>query len=214
LKPLLPLLLAALVCASCREERSARTGVLEAPATPSHALNPLPDPELEGGHVGKAPRRISVSQLAASIEVTTGQKWKQLDQLAPSLGKADYALVTQETYEPTMVFAKFLDDGAREVCLLAAKADLAATSSEARVLSRDVKDQVATPTSIPAEAVRQNIQTLSVRFWGSPLRGAELDDWAQLFSRLATQGEAAKKPEHAWAALCIAFLTDPRFFTY
>jgi hypothetical protein len=86
-----------------------------------------PDPELAGGHVGRAPRRLTTAQLKASIRVTTGRDWSQIDNLAASLGRADYALVNAEATETNLVFAKFLDDGAREVCLAAADADLKQT---------------------------------------------------------------------------------------
>ena len=53
------------------------------------SLTPLPDPDLQGGHVGRAPRRLTVAQLNASILITTGRQWSQIDNLAASLGKAD-----------------------------------------------------------------------------------------------------------------------------
>src|SRR6185312_10998094 len=81
------------------------------------AITALPDPELQGGHVGRAPRRITTAQLKSSIRVTTGRDWSQIDNLAASLGQADYALLNAESTETNLVFAKFLEDGAREVCL-------------------------------------------------------------------------------------------------
>src|SRR5262245_16178045 len=55
-------------------------------------LNPLPDPEMNGGHAGRAPRRISVAQLKTSIVTVTGRQWSQIDNLAGSLGQADFAI--------------------------------------------------------------------------------------------------------------------------
>jgi len=53
-----------------------------------------------------------------------GRPWASLDSLAPSLGRADYAAINSENIEPNLVFAKFLEDGAREVCMAQAAAEL------------------------------------------------------------------------------------------
>lgn len=174
----------------------------------------LPDPELSGGHVGRAPRRISVAQLKASIQTTTGRQWSQIDKLAASLGSADYALVNAEGTEPNLVFAKFLEDGAREVCLATAQADLAESSPDKRVLARDVPGNLIDLRQLSDQTRRDNLVYLSTRFWGQPLAGAELDKWSASFKALAERAEVAKKRREAWGALCVAFMTDPRFVTY
>ena len=174
----------------------------------------LPDPELSGGHVGRAPRRISVAQLKASIQTTTGRQWSQIDKLAASLGSADYALVNAEATEPNLVFAKFLEDGAREVCLATAQADLTETDPAKRVLARDVPGNLADLRKLSEQARRDNLSYLSTRFWGQPLAGDELVKWNDSFKTLAERAEVAKKRREAWGALCIAFMTDPRFVTY
>jgi hypothetical protein len=177
-------------------------------------ISPLPDPELSGGHVGRAPRRITVAQLKTSIEVTTGRQWSQIDKLAASLGRADYALVNAEATEPNLVFAKFLEDGAREVCLATAQADLMESDPSKRVLSRDVPGDLKDLRQLSAQTRKDNLVYLSTRFWGEPLSGAELDRWNESFVKLAERAEVAKKRREAWGALCIAFMTDPRFVTY
>lgn len=174
----------------------------------------LPDPELSGGHVGRAPRRITVAQLKASIQTTTGRQWSQIDKLAASLGSADYALVDAEATEPNLVFAKFLEDGAREVCLATAQADLAENDPGKRVLARDVPGNLMDLRQLSDQTRRDNLVYLSTRFWGQPLSGAELDKWNDSFKTLAERAEVAKKRREAWGALCIAFMTDPRFVTY
>jgi len=198
----------------------------KAPATPaprSAELTPvdlsnhpvpavLPDPEANGGHVGRAPRRITVAQLKQSIAVTTGRQWTQIDTLAASLGAADFALVNSESTEPNLVFAKFLEDGAREVCLNAGRDDLARAPA-ARVLYPLVPD-TRDFTTLTDAAVRQNLGYLSVRFWGQPMGEAELTTWATSFKAIATAAKAANKPEQAWGAVCIALMIDPRFITY
>ena len=178
------------------------------------AIDPLPDPDLSGGHVGRAPRRITVAQLKSSIQVTTGRQWSQIDRLAASLGQADYALVNAEATEPNLVFAKFLEDGAREVCLSAAQADLDQPASDKRVLSPSIPSGVTDLTKISDADLSANLTYLSTRFWGQPLSETELATWSASFKKIAAAAEKAKKKKEAWAAICIALMTDPRFTTY
>jgi hypothetical protein len=173
----------------------------------------LPDPELAGGHVGRAPRRLTTAQLKSSIRVTTGRDWSQIDNLAASLGRADYALVNAEATETNLVFAKFLDDGAREVCLATADADLKQTDATQRILSREVPAS-ADLAALDDETVRKNLTYLSTRFWGEPLAGDELTTWANTFKNIAVRAKTAKKPREAWGSICMALMTDARFITY
>ncbi|MBL8949178.1 MAG: hypothetical protein JNK82_00275 [Myxococcaceae bacterium] len=180
----------------------------------------LPDPDLQGGHVGRAPRRITVAQLKQSILITTGRQWSEIDNLAPSLGRADYALVNAEAIEPNLVFAKFLEDGARQVCLGAAQADLSRPVAADRVLSPLV-GTATDLTTLVDDDVKKNLVYLSTRFWGQPLAGAELDTWATTFKGLAQATKTPVPPatvaaprHHAWGGICVALMTDPRFFTY
>jgi hypothetical protein len=208
------LLAAAAACSSSDPTPAPRPAQLK-PIPPGHPpIEPLPDPELSGGHVGRAPRRITVAQLKSSIQITTGRQWSQIDNLAASLGRADYALVNAEATEPNLVFAKFLEDGAREVCTTTAQADLAETDASKRVLSPEVPASVSDLSKISDEIAKQNLVYLSTRFWGEPLAGAELDTWAASFKMIAARAEAAKKKREAWGAICIALMTDPRFSTY
>ena len=177
------------------------------------SLTPLPDPEANGGHAGRAPRRISVPQLKASILTVTGRQWTQIDNLASSLGQADYALTVSDATEPNLVFAKFLDDGAREVCLNVARDDLARAQNQ-RVLWPDVPGTSRDFTTLDAATIAKNLGTLSVRFWGSPLDEAELIDWTATFKKLAARAKTINKPEQAWGSVCVAMMTDPRFITY
>jgi hypothetical protein len=182
---------------------------------PGHPMPaPLPDPELQGGHVGRAPRRLTVTQLDRAIELAVGRRWTGLDSVAASLGRADFAMVATENTEPNLVFAKFLEDGARDVCLATANADLAATTAAARVLARELPDNITNLTTFTDAQVRQNLVYLSTRFWGQPLNGAELDSWTTLFRSLAARGQTAGRRNHTLAAVCIALITDPRFLTY
>ena len=176
-------------------------------------LTPLPDPEMNGGHAGRAPRRISVPQLKSSIVTVTGRQWTQIDNLASSLGQADFAVTVSDATEPNLVFAKFLDDGAREVCLNVARDDLN-RAQNLRVLWPEVPGAGRDFTALDDATIQKNLSTLSVRFWGSPLDTAELADWTASFKKLATRAKTVNKPEQAWGSICVAMMTDPRFITY
>jgi hypothetical protein len=189
-------------------------GQLEPVPNPHGDSWQLPDPELQEGRVGRAPRRITVDQLDASIRTAVGRPWDDLDDLATSMGRADYALVVSENTEPNLVFAKFLEDGARRVCLDQAKAELPLADPAARVLSRTLPGSVGNLTALTDAQVRELLVYLSTRFWGAPLAGEELTKWAGFFKQAATRAETLKKRDQAFAAVCVALLTDPRFLTY
>jgi len=211
---LLVSLLASLSLIGCAKSVDTPAELLPTGATqPTATL--LPDPDAQGGHVGRAPRRISVAQLKASILMTTGRQWSSIDTLAPSLGQADYALVNSESIEPNLVFAKFLEDGAREVCLATAQADLATgTTPATRTLAQKLPQDLSDLTKLSDAAVRDNLGYLSLRFWGEPLHDTELDAWAGFFKQAAARAQAINKRDQALAATCIALMTDPRFLTY
>jgi hypothetical protein len=173
---------------------------------------PLPDPDLQGGHVGRAPRRLTVAQLGQSILTTTGRQWSQLNARSASLGQADFALVNAEGTETNLVFTKFLEDGAREVCLAAATEDLAKASAADRLLSPNLGTDLAALTDAELTA---NFGYLSTRFWGQPLKADELTQWISTFRAVAAKANtSAALKKQAWASMCIAMMTDARFFTY
>lgn len=210
--------LALLLALGCSEQAPAplppaQPAELE-PLPPGHPpLQPLPDPELAEGHVGRAPRRITTAQLGSSILVATGRKWSQLENLAASLGRADYALVNAEATETNLVFAKFLEDGAREVCMATAEADLQQKEASLRVLS-PLLPTTADLAALDDESVRKNLIYLSTRFWGEPLSGDELASFCATAKSIAARAKTIKKPREAWGAICVALMTDARFITY
>ncbi|ADO74757.1 hypothetical protein [Stigmatella aurantiaca] len=175
---------------------------------------PLPDPEEQGGSVGRAPRRLTVAQLKTSIQTTVGRPWDELETLAPSLGRADYANIVTENTEPNLVFAKFMEDGARKVCLDQAAAELNQADPNARVLSRTVPGSIKDMKALSDAQVEQLVVYLSTRFWGAPLAGEELPKWKRLFTQSSTRALTLKKPDQAFAVMCIAMMTDTRFITY
>ncbi len=185
-------------------------------------FEPLPDPEAQSGSVGRAPRRLTVSQLDAAILNAVGRRWitpdgrDGIDARATSLGRADYALVVNENTEPNLVFAKFLEDGARLVCTLQAKDELAQADASLRTLSRTLPGKWDDLRKLTDAQVREFLIYNSTRFWGSPLTGDELTKWVGLFTQASARVEAMnpKRRDSALAVVCIAMLTDPRFITY
>ncbi len=192
-------------------------GQIEPIPNPHGSVTPLPDPEMQAGSVGRAPRRITVAQLKTSIETTVGRPWTGLEALAPSLGRADFANIVSENTEPNLVFAKFLEDGAREVCLAQATAELTIADPNARVLSRTVPTLAGTAGNLTQLTDAQKTELLvylSTRFWGAPLSGDELTRWKNFFTQAASRSEAIRRRDQALAAMCIAMMTDSRFLTY
>ncbi|HEY8207528.1 MAG TPA: hypothetical protein VIG99_08610 [Myxococcaceae bacterium] len=209
--PALALMAAAAACSKVKEQET----TLEQLAPGHPPLTPLVDPDLQGGHVGRAPRRLTVAQLDASITTAVGRRWTGIDSVAATLGKPDFAMTVTEATDPNLVFAKFLEDGAREVCVAQAQADIAAASAANRVLAHDLPDNITNLNNLTPAQVKQNLTYLSLRFWGEPLQGTELDAWATLFStKLAPRAQTINRRDQAFAALCIALITDPRFMSY
>lgn len=201
-------------CSSKPVEKPAMEGTLETVDMGHHPPTvKLADPEQNQGHIGRKPRRISVAQLRESILTTTGRQWSQLNSLAATLGQADYALTVSESTEVNLVFAKFLEDGAREVCLATANADLNRPAPD-RVLFPDVMVTNRDFTMMSDDAIKANLSYLAIRFWGQPFSNAERDSWASTFKTVAARAKTINRPEQAWGAMCIAFMTDPRFATY
>jgi hypothetical protein len=197
------------------------------PALPSEPI--LPEEALSSGdRVGRAPRRLSVDQLRASLLAATGFTWvasrrvsdsdaesgfrklpdaDMLEALAPTLGRADYATTTSDSVDPAVTFSKLAGDAARAACRASIQADLA-TNGERRIL-HDVKprDTLASQEA----AVRANLSYLALRFWGRTIapRDPELAALLTLFDRASVA-----RPEEGWRAVCIAMATDPQFLTY
>ncbi|MCP3135731.1 hypothetical protein [Pyxidicoccus xibeiensis] len=187
-------------------------------------FEPLPDPEAQNGSVGRAPRRLTVAQLDAAIFHAVGRRWitddgrDGIDARATSLGRADYALVVNENTEPNLVFAKFLEDGARYTCLKQADAEVKLTDPSLRTLSRTLPGAWGDLRKLTDAQVREYLVYNSTRFWGAPLEGEELTKWVTLFTQAAARVESLntnpKRRDQVLAVVCIAMLTDPRFITY
>jgi|SRR5215217_3038991 len=209
-------------CNKSSEEKPGPTldGQLEPVANPHQPgdFDPLPDPEAQGGSVGRAPRRLTVAQLDAAILEAVGRRWVNggdgIDARASSLGRADFALVSSENTEPNLVFAKFLEDGARFVCIAQAGDEVKQADASKRTLSRTLPGTWDDLRKLTDAQVREFLVYNSLRFWGAPLEGEELTKWVGFFTQATARAETAKRRSDALAVMCIAMLTDARFITY
>lgn len=201
---------------------------------------PLADPTMNDGRIGRAPRRLNVRQLRASLLSVLGVTWTQprrilsadyasgfyddpnadmLDLLSLTLGQPDYNNFTSESLDPGAVFSKLVGDGVRKACRDGLTLDVARPATQ-RVLLRTVSE---TDTLAAREsAVRANIAYLVMRFWARTVRpdDAAVTDLVNLF-RIAstapastTPALAAGTPIEGWRAVCVALATDPQFLTY
>jgi hypothetical protein len=177
---------------------------------------------------GRAPKRLGVDQLRASLVAATGFGWTEfrrisdadqlygyadrdadvLDLLAPTLGRPDYRTSTTETTDPSITFTKAAGDAARSACKRAVFMETQRGSPP--ILFKYVKP-ADTLQSNPG-AVRKNLAYLVLRFWGRtvPETSPEVAPLESLFDRAAHLGQ----PADGWRAVCIALATDPQFLTY
>jgi hypothetical protein len=178
------------------------------------------DPIASAEHTGRAPRRLTVDQLRASLLAATGFTWvasrrvsdpesatgftnlpdaDMLDALAPTLGRADYATTTIESIDPAVTFTKLAGDAARSACRASVKADMSLPEGERRIARY--------------ADVRRNLAYLALRFWGRALdpNDAQLEPLRTLFGKSSTAGGGESD---GWRAVCIAMATDPQFLTY
>lgn len=162
---------------------------------------------------GRDRRRMDIDQLSASIEqVTGGLRWMdgdvdQFEALSGTLGKPDYVNNTQEDLDPSLLFQKFLDDAAADVCsdLMAREA----ASPEVFLVNATLAD---TWDNNP-DAVKANLAYLVLRFHGRQLDpdSATLEPWTWLFR---TSLQVTGDPQDSWKTVCVGLMTHPDFYTY
>ena len=223
--------------------RAIATPLGPAPALPDgHPIVPLAEPASNGGRVGRAPRRLDVEQLRASLLAATGHTWvasrrvldpespsgftqladaDMLEALAATLGRPDYVTSTSESIEPAVTFAKLAGDAARSACRAAVQGDAAGKSPPhilVRVAARDTRTS-------NRPAVEANLSFLALRFWARRIAPGdpELARLADLFERARSApastdasgtARAAATTLDGWRAVCIAMATDLQFLTY
>ena len=191
----------------------------------SVSLMPKPEPE-EDPYRNR--RRMDLDQLDAAIKtVSGGLEWtvngdNQFEELSSTLGKPDYATITQEDLDTSAMFLKFLNDAARDVCFKLVEQDAA------RAVSNRILFRYATPEQTMASdpnSIEINLVYLLKRFHGlsaiascedcddeSPnALGNELQQWVWLYQAAE---HVSGSSSDAWRTVCIALMTHPDFYMY
>ena len=190
------------------------------PATPAELRPPV--------NIARRPRRrMNVDQLSDAMRrVSGGIGWTNargddlFESLAATLGRPDYIQRTVEELEPTVLFQKFLDDAARDVCTRMLAADMASLQAEAaadpenpptaRILLRHV-DADDTIADAP-DAVDRNLRHLLAWFHGRDARDA--DSLAYLKVLVESAAALTDDPTQSWLGVCGVLFTHPDFYTY
>lgn len=169
-----------------------------------------PAPE---GQLGRERRRMSVKQLADSIEQATGHRWMDRDddlfeEFSPTLGVPDWGERTTENLTPDLVFNKLLEDAATEVC-----ADLVLEESsggERLLVGVDLRSTLANDR----ESIESALSGALLRFHGHdiPAGDERLGGWVWLFD--STTSVTDGDTQMAWKAVCTALIIHPDFYTY
>ncbi len=195
---------------------------LEAPPEPSTPelgeFTPVDGGDLaEEGQAGRDFRRMDIDQLSASIERVTGHAWTRevggedvdrFEELAPTLGVPDYIEVVSDPLSPSLLFQKFLDDAALDVCPRLVQDDLE-RSDGTRWLIRHVQPS----DTAESPDMQRTLKDALLRFHGKAVadESQELAEWVFLMRSL---NEVASQPQTRWESLCVALITHPDFYLY
>lgn len=175
-------------------------------AVPRDAADPLPPhhPPVGSNVASRGPRRLSVEELERTWEAAaqlTPDSVQIPENMARSLGDADWLSVTEPSLIPSPLFMKFMVDVAAILCNQVLTADRQ-RPTENRVVLRYEDD------------ADRNIRQLLLRFWAVD---APADDDPDIV-RLRAAFEAARAGPGGelagWLAVCIALTTSPEFLLY
>jgi len=180
-------------------------------------------------------RRMDIDQLDASIrQVTGGIGWESWDRSEPprvreryfekfsdTLGVPDYVNSASEDLTVSLLFVKFLDDAARDVCFRLADRE-AGEGESYDGEPQGIFDPVAVTTvDNSPEQVSDALAAMLLRFHGRSVApdDPQLDPWRDAYGRLETavlavEGDDDPEPRRIWAGLCVAMITHPDFYTY
>lgn len=163
-------------------------------------------------------RRMDLDQLALAIHTVTGQHWmsnadgsgqKMFEVLSLTLGKPDFLQSTQEDLNPTLLFSKFLDDAARDVCYRAVEQETQMAPADRRVLAKVNLEQPLTDRA----AVNDNLSHLLLTFHGVRAEPGDVrvTNWRWLLDNTEAPDAAPLTP---WVNVCTALLTHPDFYSF
>jgi len=182
-------------------------------ALPDGSLTDLGDATAPEGQVGRDRHRMTVPQLADSIERVTGLRWMdgdddRFEELSPTLGVPDWVERTTENRTPDLVFNKVLDDAAAEIC--EELVELEAVGGEVLLVGVSLTSTLESDRP----AIEAAMSRALLRFHGHdiPVGDDRLGGWMWLLE--STLNVTAGDSQVAWQAVCTALLVHPDFYTY
>ncbi|MSQ83668.1 MAG: hypothetical protein EXR77_12415 [Myxococcales bacterium] len=142
--------------------------------------------------------------------------------LGRALGRPDYNTITDEDTKPSILYTKFMDDMARDVCQRLLDSDAQKPAAD-RTLLRFVP--LDGPTAVVD--IQKNLRYLVLRFWGryvppSATATGPTAAGANGIESLQTLWQAAAGPTpqtkgqaaQGWRAVCVGLLVSPAFHLY
>jgi hypothetical protein len=175
------------------------------------------------------PRRLTVAQLERSLGIALGKDTQGRDitwrlangtngfaSVSQALGEPDYLSTTDRAYEPSLLYAKFVDDAARSGCDQALDADATRATKGDRVLLRHV--EITDTIETNAAGFDANIRYLKLRIHGVKLAAdADTKPLSGLFTtamKASVDPDPQVKGRAGWRAVCVALITAPEFQFY
>ena len=149
-----------------------------------------------------------MDQVAKSISALFGgivwrpsptSKTDNFKALAATLGKADYITITEESYEPSMLFMKYMDDMAGYVCRMAVARDAAEPDWASRLVVPFPDD------------VDLNLRFLRLKFHSVYVDESDpkaISPYRKLYDEALKATSSVTK---AWETVCVAIVTAPEF---
>lgn len=162
---------------------------------------------------GREWRRMDIDQLDASLQAATGgHTWTEdgenlFVKLSGTLGKPDYLGATSEDVSPGLLFQKFLDDGAKQVCTDFVWDELSKGEERLWLVELGSVDTLASEPELVEQAVARGL----LRFHGKVVGGEDLQPWVDTFDAVATE---TGEPARGWVVLCVATITHPDFYAH
>ena len=160
---------------------------------------------------GRRLRRMSADQFVASLEVATGQRWRDYERFAGAMGRADFAEITEEGTELNVTFEKLVEDAARATCDDAVAADVAGADPAVVLRHATVEDR-------DSAAYRENLRYLYLRFLAQKIESDEdprLAPWLALLSAPADNEMLSDADlRRRWTAVCVGLVTHADFVAY
>lgn len=188
-------------------------------------------------------RRMDVDQLDQAIREVTGNRvdgelvgsigWESFrntdgvytvreryfNTFGDTLGVPDYITSSAEDRTVSLLFEKFLDDAARDVCRRLVDRE----NGDGRPYDGEPQGIFGT-IDVSAEAPTQDeidttLSSLLLRFHGRdvPADSTQLQPWRDHFARLQATAAGAEEPlppRRAWEGVCVGLITHPDFYTY